>query len=238
MDREALSLHARRHVIGDWAEPGIGWQGRVVERFQRGRIWRFLVPPLRGGAPRRDLSQPAVKRSIQAYSESIQVSGDDLLLLREESAAGFEHQRERCAGIEQRANFFLGASGLTTSLVLANAGLLLGAGKLSAPWLQLSAGALAVASVCAIWAGFRAMQATMSTFHRTPPLSVAKISRRSRLAADGMSRDYVAANFVGANRESLIGDWKIDRLAAARRWFLGTICGIVLLTGFVLISAL
>jgi hypothetical protein len=198
-----------------------------------------MVPPLEGGAFRNELGPDTMSRSVQAYAENLGNPGsDELLLLRDEAAAGYDQQSARCLGIEQRANFFLGASGLTTSLVLANAGVLIGAGKLASPWLQLSIVALGMASTCAIAAGFRAMQATMSTFGRIPPNSVVKISRRSRLSGDKMGRLYIAANFVGAHRENVVGNWKIARLSAARRWFLGTMCAIALLTVFVLGAAL
>ena len=43
--------------------------------------------------------------------------------LLHQAETGYEHQRQRSSTLEQRANFFLGAAGLTTTLVLANAGL-------------------------------------------------------------------------------------------------------------------
>lgn len=239
LTKKELAMHARRFLISDLGKSGIGWHGRIKERLRRGSIWRWIVPPLEGGAVRNDVGPDTMGRSVQAYAENLgKPESDGLLLLRDEAAAGYDQQSSRCLGIEQRANFFLGASGLTTSLVLANAGVLLGAGNLASPWLQLAAIALGLASFCAIAAGFRAMQATMSTFGRIPPNSVVKISRRSRLSQHEMGRLYIAANFVGAHRETVVGNWKIARLSAARRWFLGTMCAIVLLTVFVLGAAL
>lgn len=137
---------------------------------------------------------------------------------------------DRCAVLEQRANFFLGAAALTSSLVLANSGLLLGTGKLSNPWLSLAAGFLAVSSVCAVVAGLRAMQAAMTSFVRTTPSGVFAILSRASLYGSGMGRAYVGALLVAQNREEVVGNWKLERLKSARRWFLAAVVGVSFLT--------
>jgi len=236
LDVGKLERHVRRYLLGDPAAEGIGWRD-PWDRLRRSMLGRWIVSPLKGGASRR-LTAGAAKRSRGAYAEQMSgVTGDDLRELKEETLLGYEHQRERVAGIEQRATFFLGAAGLTTSLVLANASLLLGAGKLESPWLELAAAALAVASACAIAAGIRAMQATMITFVRTPPNAVTTVVDRRRLKADALLCSYVGALLVAQGRAGVIGDWKIRRLASARRWFFAAIAGVVVLTAFVLVDA-
>jgi hypothetical protein len=167
-----------------------------------------------------------------------EAAGADLIELKAEASTGFDHQRERGSNAEQRANFFLGAAGLTTSLVLANAGLLLGAGKLTPPWQALAAAVLGLASLCAITAGLRAMQAAMITFVRTPPNSVDRVVGRRELKGDELNRAHAGALLVGQARAGVVGDWKVARLAMARRWFVGAIAGVVALTVIVLIAAL
>ena len=233
-----LRKHVRRHLIRGLRGPRLRWRREPRQRFYRTAFWRWLVPPLRGGASRR-VAQEAVKRSRNAYTEMLaRTSGEDLAALTEQASVGYEHQRGRGASAEQRANFFLGASGLTTSLVLANAGLLLGSSKLDPPWRELAAVALGLASVFAIVAGMRAMQATMITFVRTPPSTVTGVVERRKLKGDELGRAYVVALLVAQARTGVINDWKVKRLAAARRWFVGTIAGVVALTVLVLAAAL
>jgi hypothetical protein len=237
ISEKQLRWHARRYLIADLGAPGMGWQGRFGERFRRGALWRWAVPPLKGGATK-GLPPATADRSRDAYAESLaKTKGPELAELKEEALLGYEHQRARATGVEQRANYFLGAAGLTTSLVLANAGLLLGTGKLQTPWLGLSAGALGLASVCAVAAGVRALQASMITFVRSPPNNAVKVLSRRKLKGDDLTRAYLGALLVAQVRAGAVGDWKIARLGSARRWFVGVILGIVLLTAFVLAEA-
>jgi hypothetical protein len=234
-----LYQHARRYSIDDLGAPGLGWQRHIAVRFRRTAFWRWAVPPLRGGTHHTALDLGVVNRSARDYAGDLaEASGSDLAEIKEAALLGYQEQRERIGAIEQRANFFLGAAGLTTSLVLANAGLLLGTDRLSSPLLQLAAVALGLASLCAVVAGFRALQATMVTFLRLPPNSVPKLQRRSKLSGDEMDRFYTATLFVAEYREWAVADWKVSRLAATRRWFLGTIVGVMLLTAFVLVETL
>jgi hypothetical protein len=238
LDAGDLRLHARRYLVLDFAAAALAWQEDRVECFRRMALGRWLVPPLKGGASKR-LGPGTADRSRSAYAELLsEVHGEDLDELKEEARLGYEHQRQRGGSTEQRANFFLGAAGLTTSLVLANAGLLLGTSKLDPTWRGLAAIALGAASICAIAAGLRAMQATMITFWRTPPNAVPLVVDRRELSGEDLARSYVAALLVAQGRAGVIGDWKVARLAAARRWFIGAIGGVVLLTAFVLIEAL
>jgi hypothetical protein len=238
LDKEELTLHVRRYLISGLDDPPVGWRSDVRERLKRTLVWRWAMPPLKGGAGRR-LARGTAERSRRAYGELLNdVKGEGLAQLKEQAVAGYEHQRQRGAETEQRANFFLGAAGLTTSLVLANAGLLIGASGLQPPWRGLAAIALGAASVCAIAAGLRAMQAMMIAFFRTPPNAVDRIFDRSTASGEEMTRLYLAALLVAQGRAGAIGDWKINRLRDARRWFVCAIVGVVLLTAFVLVEAL
>ena len=187
----------------------------------------------------RRLRNGVADRSRSAYAEVLaDVDEAALADLKEQATVGYEHQRQRSAETEQRANFFLAAAGLTSSLVLANAGLLLGTSKLDAPLRALAAIALGIGSFCAIAAGLRAMQAMMIAFYRTPPNAVDRIVDRTAYEGAALDRVYLAALLVAQGRAGAIGDWKVHRLRGARRWFVGAIVGVVLLTGFVLAEAL
>ncbi len=228
-----LRAFARKFFIGDLGASKIGADERR-ERLIRSAPWRIYDPPLKGGSTR-STRQEMFERSREAFAELIASSEEAVLAeLKEEALLGYEHQRERIGTVEQRANFFLGAAGLTTSLVLANAGLLLGADKLEGIWRTLAAAALLVASLCAIAAGLRALQATMITFVRAPPNGVPRLMKRRRLGKSGLLQAYIAALLVGQHRLSVIADWKIARMKEARRWFVIVIFAIVVLTGFVL----
>ena len=158
--------------------------------------------------------------------------------LRDEALRGYQKQADRGTAIEQRANFFLGATGLTTSLVLGNAGLLLGTARLQAPWLGLAMGALAIASACSVVAGLRAMQAAMFTFGRAAPDGPSELFHRGELRGDPLTRAYAGSLLAAQDREAIVSDWKVARVKTARRLFLGVIGGIVLLTVFVLLEAI
>jgi len=235
-DKE-LRWHVRRYLIRTLDAPAMSWEwGELRARFGRGALGRWWNPPLRGGAT--SVVKPGLAdRSRLAYKQRLEATaGDELTAIVEQARMGLDSQRERSAGVEQRANFFLGAAGLTTSLVLANAGLLLGDSKLESPWIYLAVAALAIASGCAVLAGFRALQAAMYTFVRTPAYETKRILERRNLDLDEARRREVGALLVAQARTKTIADWKVARLKEARRWFLRTTIGIVVLTLLVLAS--
>jgi hypothetical protein len=81
------------------------------------------------------------------------------------------------------------------------------------------------------------MQAVMLTFMRATPDSPGALFDHVEKKGEGLLRTYVASLLVAQEREWKICDWKIDRVATARRLFLGVIGGVVLLTAFVLLEA-
>jgi len=232
LSEKQLRFHVRKYFF-------IGLTAKRLEKGskeyrQRGALWRRLDPPLKGGSGRK-VANPAFKRSREAFAELLASSNRQALgELKEQALLGYEHQRQRVAAAEQRANFFLGAAGLTTSLVLGNAGLLLGSSRLDSTWRLLAALALVAASLCAIAAGLRALQATMITFDRAPPSGVPRIVERRKLPEDELLHAYTAALLVGQHRLSVIAAWKIDRMKNARHWFLLITVGVAVLTAFVL----
>jgi hypothetical protein len=229
-----LRNHVRRYLIADLDGPVLTWRN-PLERLRRSISWRWLYPPLKGGAARRSLDSDAIERSRTSYAYLLRdVKGTDLGQLESQALLGLEHQRERASGVEQRANFFLGAAGLTTTLVLTNANFLIGDQKLDEPWLAIAAGILVFASLCAVFSGIRALQAAMLTFSRTPPNTIKRVLQRREVNADGLRRHYVASLLVAQARTTVVGDWKIARLREARRFFLGVILGVVGLSACVL----
>lgn len=234
---QKLRNHVRRYLLSSLNAEVVGWR-HPAERFRRSIGWRWLYPPLKGGAARRGLDPKAVDRSRDSYARALrEVASNELTQLEEQALLGLEHQRERASGADQRANFFLGAAGLTTTLVLTNANFLIGDEKLDEPWLAIAAGGLVVASLCAVAAGVRALQAAMLTFSRTPPNTVKRVLERGKTGADELRRSYIASLLVGQTRATVVGDWKIARLREARRFFLGVILGVMLLSVCVLFGA-
>jgi len=239
--RERLARLARKYLISDrLAHPSLA-TGSVESRPRRG-LRLALLPPLNGGAPRRVLLA-AADSSRAAYLDLLQErgasegAGPPLEQLRRQAELGDERQRDRGASAETRSNYFAGAAGLTTTLVLANASLLLGQNALDNPLRWLAGAALLGASFCAVMTGLRALQASMITFVRCPPNSVTRLVKRRKAAdAAALEREYIAALLVSQNRNSVVADWKITRLQEARRWFGGVIAGVGILTVFVLIQ--
>jgi hypothetical protein len=232
---DQLRSHADGFLIDDFGglrAPRLGFR----ERIRRLGFPRWVFPPLLGGAKSK-VDNSTIHKVCNYRAARLPLAKDaDLAELKEEALRGQAVLADRCAVLEQRANFFLGAAGLTSSLVLANSGLLLGTAKLSDPWLGMAIVFLAVSSVCAVLAGFRAMQAAMTTFIRATPSNSHGISERAELSGPHLARSYVGALLVAQNREEVVGSWKLARLKSARRWFLATIVGISLLTGVVLLD--
>jgi hypothetical protein len=240
MKAEDLSVRVRRFLLPDLNLESIASKPGAPGRFLRGtRIWGWLVPPLQAGAPRKLKAGKVQKRCRSAYVNDLRkVKGDDLLKVESQILAGYEAALDRISRVEQRAGVFLGASVLTSSLVLGNASLLLSnTDRLETPYLQIAAGALAIASACAIIGAFRAVQTTLFTFSRAIPTSAKKVLERRTLRGEHLTRDYVAALFVATDRAATIGDWKVNQLKAARRWILVTTSGVVVLTIVVLVDA-
>jgi hypothetical protein len=232
-----LHSHVDTYLLGSLTEKTLTW--RLAPRARLARCWvrRIIRPPLGGGAMA-DFSEESYERTRRTYEEMLDgTTAEDLEELREAALRGCQRQVDRISLIEQRANFFLGTAGLTTTLVLANAGLLVGAGKLHAPWLGLSIAALAVASACAIAAGFCAIQAAMLTFARIGQDSPGALFDHVGKRGTNLLKAYLATLLINQEREWVIGEWKMHRVATARRLFLGVIGGVVLLTAFVLLEA-
>ncbi len=240
MEDDDLYWHTIDFLIPDLDEDRLGWFSGSG-RLQRSALGRRIVPPPHGGASREaetDLSERARSVFLENLSD---VDDQELAELKDRALSGYDINRERNSTVEQRANFFLGAAGLSSTLVLANASVLLGVGNgaLNAPWRQLSAAALAVASFCAIAAGIRAMQAVMLAFGRVSPTSVEDaFNWRETPGSCRVARSHLTALLVAQERELWIGNWKLERLSEARRWFGGAVLGVVVVTGFVLAEML
>jgi hypothetical protein len=231
-----LREHANAFLVGGFGGPSAS-ELECGERLWRYGIGRWLFPPPPGGVHRNLSDKTIAQVREQRIGELPPAGVTDLAELKEEALRGHAMLADRCAVLEQRANFFLGAAALTSSLVLANSGLLLGTGKLSNPWLSLAAGFLAFSSLCAVVAGLRAMQAAMTSFVRTTPSGVFAILSRAGLSGRNLGRAYVGALLVAQNREEVIGDWKLERLKSARRWFLAALVGVAFLAITVLADA-
>jgi len=239
-DDEQLAHHALQCLTPDLDRVGLRWSP-FWARFARSFLGRLAVPPLFGGAPRAPDERDTMRCRAVLLSCFSRVSDEEMEELHDQALRGYELQRERNATVEQRANFFLGAAGLSSTLVLANASILLGAGDgvLGSPWRELSAAAFAVASVFAIVAGLRALQAVMLAFQRVSPSGVGSIleadsatgSRRAR-------RNHASFLLLAQERELRVHEWKLARLGEARRWFGGAVLGVVVVTAFVLVEVL
>ena len=167
------------------------------------------------------------------------VCGDILGERIEQARLGYEREEARIDGIQQRATFFLGATGLTTSLVLVNGGLLYGSDALSPDVVRKLVGILLLLAASLLFiAGMAALDATTITFDRLLPDSTRQIMRRIGLGEEEARRDLLAALLLGARRAEVVGDWKLSKLMRARLMF-GLAVMVVLIAGAtVLLAAL
>lgn len=239
-DDGGLAYHALQCITSDLDRERLRWSS-FKARLTRTAGGRLVVPPLAGGAARSP-DEEDTKRCRNVFLSCLsRLRDDEVKELHEQAQEGYELQRERNATVEQRANFFLGAAGLSSTLVLANASILLGAGEgaLGSPWRQLSAAAFALASVCAIVAGIRALQAVMLSFERVSPSGVGPILEADS-ASGGLraTRNHTSFLLLAQERELRVHEWKLARLGEARRWFGGAVLGVVVVTAFVLVEVL
>lgn len=240
VEPEDLHHQVRRFFLPDLDAKAVVRKPRQWRlRFRETGLWQWLQPPLKGGSPRKLPGESIRARCRADYRRELRnVRGGDLIEVKAQISEGHDRNRARIAGAEQRATVFLGASVLTSSLVLGNAGLLLGtSASLDAPFLQIACAVLAVAGACAIIAAYRALQATMSTFGRLTATNPKVVVERLDLKGEDLIRDYVAAVFAATNRAATIADWKIARMKSARQWILATMVGVVALTIVVLLDA-
>jgi hypothetical protein len=203
-------------------------------------VGRRVAPILGYGAPRS--VDPDVQTRAQAALASEELSGTDrarLPSLIEQAKDGFEREERRIDGIQQRAVFFLGASGLTTSLVLTNSSLLFGQTALNPTWAKiLSAILLGLAAVFVVGAGLRALQATTTTFDRVLPNTRWQVTRRADLEEGSSQLDHLAALLLAQQRADVIGSWKLECLKQARNLFLLGVPGVLSVTAIVLTVAI
>lgn len=221
-------------------EPTIGGWTRTKMYFEA-----------RGMRPRRQAAPhgPAPRFIFRKFQREVQearrvalppaLSGESLKELVEQTLHGYEREEDRIDGIQQRATFFLGATGLTTSLVLVNGSLLYGSNPLQSPGARLAVGVLlAIAGLAFVAAGVAALDATTITFDRALPNSTRQIEGRLGFGVDDARRDLLAALLLAAQRAEAIGDWKLRQLKGARLLFALGMALVVIASIVVLIAAL
>ena len=198
-----------------------------------------LSPPLAAGASRRLAYSQATRRAEELFSG--QISPSSALEAVHEAQDGWEAGRQRLAGVDQRATFFLGAAGLTSTLLVANAKLFVGDDKLlDGAEAVVALVSLAVATALLVASGTYALMASMRTFDRVSPDTNLRVARRHARSgpapkpswlpwrrrvvdAAGARRelDRVGSFMLARHRTSLIIDWKLARLKRATGLFLG-----------------
>jgi hypothetical protein len=204
------------------------------------RSWlRWVVsPPLGWGAPRWLNRDNDVVKTCQEGVDSFDLGPhvDDTLVT--DSTAGWEGARTRLTGIETRAATFVQAAALTSTLVLANQGLIAGDHPVRhapAKWIFLAA--ILTASTALIISGIYGLYATMRTFDRIAPNNLTRILARSKISGAAAKNAHVAANLMAQRRTSLISDWKLARLKRATVFFGIAVAGIAVASGTFVIDA-
>lgn len=151
--------------------------------------------------------------------------------------AGYEAAKQRISVMETRAGYFLGAAGLTSTLLLANAGLFTG-GEIDGILKWLVVAILGITSAFALATGLRALQVSMIVFDRAYPDLPRVIELRMAEGPERFKLGRLAALNLATRRAHMIADWKYERLAQARICFIFVVFGIVSTTACVLVSTL
>lgn len=199
--------------------------------------------PVPFGPARRHLSRDIQRKAqeLEVGRLGIQDVVDDKALGRWAAQAreGYEQEQRRIDGIQQRASFFLGATGLTTTAVLVNGGLLYGGHALHPSGMRIAVGVLLMIATAALAAaGYAALEATMVTFDRARSNSAWQIERRIGLDRQQEPRYLLAATLLATQRAEAIGDWKVRQLKWARLWFALAVLFLVLASLGLLLAAL
>lgn len=199
--------------------------------------WVFS-PPLGWGAPRWLNRSDAVVAACQQGIDSFALGDHVDETLVADSTAGWDSARTRLTGIETRAATFVQAAALTTTLVLANQGLIAGDHPVRdapAKWFFLAA--ILIASAALIISGIYGLFATMRTFDRIAPNNLKRIVNRSTVEQAPARKAHVAANLMAQRRTSLVSDWKLARLKRAAIFFGIAVAGIAAASGIFVVDA-
>lgn len=188
----------------------------ALARFSGSSIRWFWSPPLAFGAPRRGISTERGRTSFGSELGTLVTEE-----LAAEALAGYERARDRQLSVEARATQFIQAAGLTTTLVLANAALLRGDGRVHGTLGLILMMALLLGSVALVLSSVYGVLGTMHTFSRVAPNVTRRILFRSHsVGALSARRDSVASLLLAQRRTSLVADWKLARLKRAAAAFL------------------
>ena len=221
-------------VLGRWKRLGV----YLVNHDLR---WRHAPIP-HGPAPwrisreRQEKTQDQEAGHLELPERSDKKSFDAWI---EQAKEGYEQEKLRIDGIQQRASFVLGAAGVTTAAVLANGGLIYGrngevfpshAGRITVGVL------LGLATLALAVAAYAALEATMVMFELAQPNSSWQVIRRmNELSGKEEPRFVLVTTLLATQRAEVIGDWKIRQVKRARRFF-GLAILLVLLANLALLA--
>ncbi|HEV3002261.1 MAG TPA: hypothetical protein VGW75_16075 [Solirubrobacteraceae bacterium] len=178
-----------------------------------GLAW-WLSPPLAFGGPR-SVNTRSAQAAQRLAEKALTNPGGSPERIEDEAMTGWEQNRERLSGVEQRAAYFLGGVGLGATALLASSTFLL-----EADGLQGGARIFAVVGLLLTIFGLAAsavyaLAATMRTFGRITPDITSSVVERAR-KPDDIARIERAARFIAARRRSsYIANWKVIRLKRA-----------------------
>jgi hypothetical protein len=215
----------------------LGLRARL-DRYFRARDLTFARRKApHGPAPRlirRGLQREAQRARRELLPEGL--AAERLEDLVDQARRGYEREEARIDNIQQRATFFLGATGLTTSLVLVNGSLIYGKEALPLVPRIVAGSILILAAIALVLAGLAALDATTISFDRALPNSAWQIGERMRMDLEDARRDHLSALLLAAQRAESIGDWKLRQLKAARLFF-GLAVALVVLVSMVVVTA-
>jgi hypothetical protein len=218
------------------------WKRLIAYLVNHDLWWKPRVVP-HGPAPWRAsqvLQADAQKEEVRSLELPDRLDKERLKGWTEQARNGYEQAQSRIDGIQQRASFILGATGITTAGVLANSGLIFDREVLPSLGMQIAVGGLLVtATVALAVAAYAALEATMIMFELAQPNSPWQIERRIRDVSRKKESRYVLATILlAARRAEVIGDWKVRQVKRARRSFTAAILFVVLANLSLLVSGL
>lgn len=236
-------VRMREHLVkGTPGQGSLTW-GRFWQRLIRHGTVRWFFPFLPGGGRRRIDIECANSYRRDEFDQLRQKIGDPAAegtrsnLIEEQAEHAMASAASRVAAMEERATMLIGASGLTTTLVLTNAGLF-GEDGVGGTMRMVIFIILGLASFLSLLAGARAIQVTTINWDRGYPDSADRLAERASLPAEEMEVFRAAALVIAARRAVDIGSWKSKLLAQARSMFLAAIFLVFAATVCFVISAM
>ncbi|HEX8052297.1 MAG TPA: hypothetical protein VF517_04835 [Thermoleophilaceae bacterium] len=201
----------------------------------RALTWR-LSPPLAFGGPRR-VGTAAARAAQELAERDLRRHRGSAERIEGEAQAGWAQNRERLAGVEQRAAYFLGGAGLGAGVLLASTSLLVDSDARPEGVARIVAAiGLLITILGLVASAAYALAATMQTFGRITPDITSQVIERAKRPDEQARMERAARLIASRRRSSYIANWKVARLTRAAIASACAVLGLLIMLTAVLVT--